>query len=173
MIKSKYTAIILFYFILFYFIKKMFLTFIYFWDRERQSMNGGGSERERETQNPKQAPGSELSAQSLTRGLNSRTARSWPEPKLDAQPTEPPRHPKNSFFLMFIYFIFETERDRAWTGEGQRERGRHRIWNRLQALSCQHRARRGAWTHGPRDHDLSRSRPLNRLSHPGAPLSIS
>ena len=55
---------------------------------------------------------------------------------------------------------------------GGSERGRHRIWNRLQALSCQHRARRGAWTHGPRDHDLSRSRPLNRLSHPGAPMFI-
>ena len=50
-----------------------------------------------------------------------------------------------------------------------RERGRHSIRNRLQALSCQHRARRGARTHRPRDHDPSRSRPLNRLSHPGAP----
>uniref|UniRef100_A0ABI7ZXC6 Prefoldin subunit 1 n=1 Tax=Felis catus TaxID=9685 RepID=A0ABI7ZXC6_FELCA len=30
-----------------------------------------------------------------------------------------------------------------------RERGRHRIQNRLQALSCQHRARRGARTHRP------------------------
>ena len=27
-----------------------FLTFIYFWDRERQSMNGGGSEREGDTE---------------------------------------------------------------------------------------------------------------------------
>ena len=51
-----------------------FSTFIYFWDRERQSMNGGG-QREKETQNRKQAPGSEPSAQSLTRGSNSRTAR--------------------------------------------------------------------------------------------------
>ncbi|VFV46916.1 ran-binding protein 3 isoform ranbp3-d [Lynx pardinus] len=34
-------------------------------------VNGGGSERE--TQNPKQAPGSELSSQSPTRGSNSRT----------------------------------------------------------------------------------------------------
>ena len=56
---------------------------------------------------------------------------------------------------------------------GGSERGRHRIWNRLQALSCQHRARCGARTHGPRDHDLSRSRPLNRLSQPGAPWSCS
>ena len=36
----------------------------------------GVGQREGETQNPKQAPGSELSAQSPTRGSNSRTARS-------------------------------------------------------------------------------------------------
>ena len=50
-----------------------------------------------------------------------------------------------------------------------RDRGRHRIWIRLQAPSCQHRARRGARTHGPWDHDLNRSWTLNRLSHPGTP----
>ena len=38
--------------------------------------SGGGAEREGETQNLKQAPGSELSAQSPTWGLNPRTARS-------------------------------------------------------------------------------------------------
>ena len=48
-------------------------------------MSGGRSrEREREAQNLKQAPGSELSAQSPTQGLNSRTARSGPELKSDA-----------------------------------------------------------------------------------------
>ena len=46
-------------------------------------MNRGG-QRERETQNLKQAPGSELSAQSPVRGLNPGTARSCPEPKSDA-----------------------------------------------------------------------------------------
>ena len=55
-------------------------------------MSGEG-QRERETQNPKQAPGSDLSAQSPTRGSNSQTVRSRPEPKSDAQPTEPPRRP--------------------------------------------------------------------------------
>ena len=40
---------------------------------------------------------------------------------------------------------------------------------RLQALSCQHRARHGARTHRLGDHDLSRSRTLNRLSHLGTP----
>ena len=72
------------------------------------------------------------------------------------------------FFLMFIYF---------WERETEHEQGRgrerrHRIGSRLQALSCQHRARRGARTHEPQDHDLSRSWMLNRLSHPGAPWTL-
>ena len=44
----------------------------------------GEEQRERETQNPKQAPGSELSAQSPMQGSNSKTVRSWSELKLDA-----------------------------------------------------------------------------------------
>ena len=40
-------------------------------------------ETETERENPKQAPGSELSAQSPTRGPNSRTKRPWPDLKLD------------------------------------------------------------------------------------------
>ena len=58
-----------------YFLKK----FIYF---EREFVQTGEGQRERKTQNRKQAPGSELSAQSPTRGSNSRTERSIPEPKL-------------------------------------------------------------------------------------------
>ncbi|XP_053056235.1 threonine aspartase 1 isoform X4 [Acinonyx jubatus] len=53
-----------------------------------------------------------------------------------------------------------------------RERKRHRIRSRHQTLSCQHRAPLGARTHRPRDHDLSQSWTLNRLSHPGAPRAI-
>ena len=49
-------------------------------------------------------------------------------------------------------------RQRQSMNGGGSERGRHGIRNRLQALSCQHRARRGARTHGPRDHDPSWSR---------------
>ena len=49
------------------------------------------------------------------------------------------------------------------------ERGGHRIQSRLQAPSCQPRAQCGAQTHGLPDHDLSRSRTLSRLSHPGDP----
>ena len=64
----------------------------------RQSERGRG--RDRETQNLKQAPGSEPSAQSPTRGSNPRTMRSRPEPKLDAQPPEPPRCPS---FLSLLW----------------------------------------------------------------------
>ena len=63
--------------------KKIFFN-IYLFLRQRETEHEWGRARERETQYLKQAPGSELSAQSPTRGLNSRTARSWPEPKSDA-----------------------------------------------------------------------------------------
>ena len=72
------------------------------------------------------------------------------------------------FNLFFNICLWETEIEHEW-GRG-RERGRHRIPSRLQTLSCQHRARHGAQTHGPRNHDLSWSRPHNWLSHPGAPI---
>ena len=72
-----------------------------------------------------------------------------------------------SFFKCFYLFLKERETERE---QGRsRERGRHRIWSRLQALSCQARARCGARTHELWDHDLSLSRTLNQLSHPGAP----
>ena len=45
-------------------------------ERQRQSMSRGGAKRERETQNLKQAPGSELSAQSPMWGMNPPTMRS-------------------------------------------------------------------------------------------------
>ena len=70
------------------------------------------------------------------------------------------------FFLMFIDFW---ERETECRLGRDRERGRHRVRSRLHAPSCQHRARRGARTAAPGDHDLSQSRTLNRLSHPGAP----
>ena len=66
----------------------LFSLFLFF--SERQSVSRGVEERERETQNLKQAPGSELSAQSPTWGLNPRAMRSRPELKWDAQPAEPP-----------------------------------------------------------------------------------
>ena len=45
-------------------------------ERDRMRIGEGKRERHTHTQNPKQAPGSELSAHSLTRGTNSWTVRS-------------------------------------------------------------------------------------------------
>ena len=65
--------------------------------------------------------------------------------------------PSSSLFKFFFFNVYlflgqrETEHERGWG----RERGRHRIGNRLQALNHQPRAWRGARTHGPRDHDLA------------------
>ena len=73
------------------------------------------------------------------------------------------------FFFFFNIYLFLRQRETEHERGRVRERGRHRIWNRLQALRGQHRAWRGARTQGLRDHDPSRSRMLNRLSHPGAP----
>ena len=79
----------------------LFFKYVFIWERERERdiEQEGERQRERETQDPKQTPGSELSAQSPTRGSNPRTARSWPEPKSGAQPTEPPRRPQNILFF--------------------------------------------------------------------------
>ena len=72
---------------------------------------------------------------------------------------------------MFIYFC-ETVRDiKSRQGRG-RERRRHRIRSRLQAPHYQHTARCGAQTHEPWEHDLSWSRTLNQLSHPGVPIEL-
>ena len=53
-----------------------FFKVVYLFLRQRETEHERGRVKERETQNPKQAPGSELSAQSPTRGSNPRTARS-------------------------------------------------------------------------------------------------
>ena len=65
------------------------LMFIYFWETERQSR--GGAERERETQNPKQAPGSELSAQSACHGAQ--THKPWDHDLSQSQTLNPLSHP--------------------------------------------------------------------------------
>ena len=79
---------------------------------------------------------------------------------------------KKIFFNVYL-FLRENRRQSetqsvSWGGT---ERGRHRIWSRLQALSCQHTAQSRAGTHKLWDHDLSQCRTFNPLSHPGAPES--
>ena len=103
----------------------------------------GEGQRERETQNLKQAPGSELLAQSLMQGSNS----GLQDQESHALWTEPVGSLTTDFLYLFIflnffhvYLFFETEHKQ----EKGRERGKHRLQSRLQALSCWHRARRGA-----------------------------
>ena len=60
----------------------------------------------------------------------------------------------------------------SWERQTEHEWGRDRLWSRLQALSCQHRAWRRTQTHELLDHDLSRSPTLNQLSHPVTPLIV-
>ena len=79
-----------------------------------------------------------------------------------------------SHFLKKKFYIYLFLRDKERQREHGRgkERGRRRIRSRHQAPSCQHRVGRGAGTYKPWDHDLSWSRKLNRLSHPGTPLTF-
>ena len=76
-----------------------------------------------------------------------------------------------------MFYCWEREREWAWAGEeGQRERETHTHRHteseagfRLPAVSTEPNA--GLEPMKPWDHDLSQSRTLNRLSHPGAPFS--
>ena len=101
--------------------------FIYFWETETAQVREG--QRKKETESPKQAPGSELSAQSPTRGSNSRTVRSRPESKSDAYPTDIYRRSQSitvAYTLFFLIFnLYLVLKDRTWAGEGQRERETH------------------------------------------------
>ena len=81
-----------------------------------------------------------------------------------------PRDVNITILIFLTFYLFLRQRETEHEQGRGRERGRHRIGSRLQALSHQPRARRGARTHGPRDRDLNWSRTPNRLSHPGAPI---
>ena len=59
-----------------YFIKFLKNVYLFLRKRERESARGGEEQRERKTQNPKQTPGSELSAQSPMQDSDPQTARS-------------------------------------------------------------------------------------------------
>ena len=80
---------------------------------------GGGegrrkeAETERETQNLKQAPGSDLSAQSPSQGSNPQAVRSWREPKLTLNQLSHPGAPRFSFLPLTTLWTFETTKE-AW-----------------------------------------------------------
>ena len=82
----------------------------FFFLRERLSTSGEGAESERETQNPKQASGSDLSAQSRHGALSYELwdrdlSQSW---MLNRQP---PRSPDNSYFLSKVLFLIMVSRN--------------------------------------------------------------
>ena len=93
-------SIQLYFFIFLFF--KIFLMFIFERERETERAWAGGRQRGERHRIRKQAPGSELSTQSPMQGLNSRTVRSWPEAKSDAQSTEPTRCP---YFFLFLSLL--------------------------------------------------------------------
>ena len=65
------------------FIKKIFFNVsLCLREREREREREGGAEREGDTESESSLQ-SDLSAQNVTRGLNSQTVRSCPEPKSD------------------------------------------------------------------------------------------
>ena len=66
---------------------------MFIFEKKRNRVWAEEEQRGKETQNRKQAPGSELSAQCLMWGLNPRTVRSRPELKSDTELTESSRHP--------------------------------------------------------------------------------
>ena len=141
--------------------------FIYFWDRERQSMNEGGSERGRNRiWSRLQAPNYQHRA-----WRRAQTHRPWDHVLSRSRTLNQLSHPGTPNVCLFLRER-EREAERKW-GERGRERGRHRIQSRLQAPSPQHRPQCGAQTHKPWDHDLIWSWMLNRLSHPGAPASFA
>ena len=77
---------------LFWTFKKKFLMLIYFWERERDRERVGEGQRERERDRIRsrlQAPSCQHRAP--WRAQTHESVRSWPEPKWDAQLTEPPR----------------------------------------------------------------------------------
>ena len=78
--------------------ESLFLLNVYllFWERAREHKHGeGGGERWRH----RFWRWLRLWAVSPTRGSNSPAVRSWPEPKSDAQPTEPPRRPSDMYII--------------------------------------------------------------------------
>ena len=110
---------------------------------ERDRARAGKGQTGRETQNLKQAPASELSAQSPTWGSNSWTMRSWPELKLNAQPAEPSKCPSIVNYIHHVvhyvlrtYFVLSL----FWEREREHEQGRGRERRSERTLSKLHTA---------------------------------
>ena len=99
---------------LFFFSRFFFLMFIF----ERKTAQTGEGQREGETQNPKQAPGSKLSAQEPDAGLEPTNCEimTWAEVgrSTDWATQAPPK-----FFKNVYLFLRERERERDKQGKGR------------------------------------------------------
>ena len=93
----------------FYIFFKFLFYVLFIFERERERWCVGEGQRERETQNPKQAPGSELSAQSPVRGSNSE-ARPWAHDLSWSQTPNRPSHPGAPIFnfLKSFHTVFHS-----------------------------------------------------------------
>ena len=100
--------------------EKNFFFNVYLFLGQRQSMNGGGSEREGDTESE---AGSRLRAISPEPDagleLTDREIVTWL--KSDAQPTALPRRPFNFFFNVFYLFLGQRETEHEWGRGRERE----------------------------------------------------
>ena len=139
--------------------------FIYFWQREQERACARRRRgREREMENPKQTLYWQQRAEAGLEPTN-HDIMTWAEDRcLTDWAIQVP------LWFYFLMFIFESKRMRMHThpsGGRGRERGGQRIQTGLCADNSEPN---GAQTYEPWDHDLSQSRPLNWLSHPGSPV---
>ena len=74
-----------------------FNLYVFLRERDRERAWVGEGQREKETDSEAGFRLWAVSTRGRCPGLNSRAVRSWPEPKLDAQPTEPPKRPQRIF----------------------------------------------------------------------------
>ena len=97
-----------------------FLTFIHFWEAERNRTWAGEGQRERETQNLKQAPGSEPSAQTAQCGAW--THEMWDHDLCRSWPLNQPSHPGTPTLQRFVMFHISLgwSFDRGSTGQSFR-----------------------------------------------------
>ena len=81
-----------------------------------------------------------------------------------------PKSDINNRLFIFLMFIYFWERKSVQVSRGGAERDGERGSDVGSGLTAE-KTQCGARTHEPQDHDLSRSKTLNQLSHPGAPIT--
>ena len=90
---------------------------VYLFLRERETDRvwaGEGQRGRHRTQSRLQAPSCQHRGGLGTQDSNPQPVRSWPEWKLDASPTEPPRHPQNYSSLLMAYTVYAKTQRHYW-----------------------------------------------------------